>query len=358
MTNAFNGRADVLVYVAFLLIPCIAAFFLRRLAQHAASARGKKVRGVTLRANLLVFVLLASLAVAGGETYYRFFCDTTDSFGLTRITLRWFYRHWHLNEAGFRDSVAQYPPERPRGKRRVTFLGDSFTAGHGVQDVEDRFANIIRRKSDYDVHVLANIGFDTGEELRLVEQLIQQNYQFDEVVLVYILNDISDIAPEKKAFDDRIASVSSSNFFVEHSFVINTWYYRFKASSDPDIANYYRFVLANYDGPVWATQQERLKTLRSLIESHGGHFTVVTFPFLHQLGPAYEYRPVHARLQGFWKDQGVPALDLLQLYETHRSENLTVGRHDAHPNAHAHALAADAILEFLKKNSKPADASR
>jgi len=76
----------------------------------------------------------------------------------------------------------------------------------------------------------------------------------------------------------------------------------------------------------------------------------VTFPFLHHLGPAYEFRAVHAKLDRFWQELGVPHLDLLPLYEAHRSETLTVNAHDAHPNAHAHALAAEAIESFVQRS--------
>jgi hypothetical protein len=78
---------------------------------------------------------------------------------------------------------------------------------------------------------------------------------------------------------------------------------------------------------------------------------VVTFPFLQHLGPGYEFRAVHAQLGKFWQELGVPHLDLLDLYEAHRNERLTVNSHDAHPNVRAHALAAEAILDFVRKNA-------
>jgi hypothetical protein len=78
---------------------------------------------------------------------------------------------------------------------------------------------------------------------------------------------------------------------------------------------------------------------------------VLTFPFLQHLGPGYEFRAVHAKLGKFWQELGVPHLDLLDLYEAHRNETLMVNAHDAHPNARAHALAAEAISDFVRKSS-------
>jgi hypothetical protein len=120
------------------------------------------------------------------------------------------------------------------------------------------------------------------------------------------------------------------------------------------VSNYCQSLLQCYDGLLWEEQQRRLKTLRDLVEGRGGHFLVVTFPFLQHLGPGYEFRAVHAKLGKFWQELGVPQLDLLGLYEAHRSEKLTVNAHDAHPNAQAHALAAGAISEFLAQNRRSA----
>src|SRR5262245_52367922 len=95
--------------------------------------------------NVVVFLALASVAALGGEAYFRWIYDSTDSFGLTLTTQRWLDRHFKVNQSGVRDSLAVYDDALPRGKRRVTFTGDSFTAGWGVADVEDRFANRIRK---------------------------------------------------------------------------------------------------------------------------------------------------------------------------------------------------------------------
>ena len=41
---------------------------------------------------------------------------------------------------------------------------------------------------------------------------------------------------------------------------------------------------------------------------------MVTFPFLHALGPNYEYQFVHEELDQFWRELKVPHLDLLEVY--------------------------------------------
>ena len=125
-----------------------------------------------------------------------------------------------------------------------------------------------------------------------------------------------------------------------------------KASRDPDTADFYSFVRKAYAGPLWETQKERLRSLADLCKAHQAGFMVVTFPFLQALGPGYVYADVHAKLGAFWKEIGVPHLDLLATYESYEPARLVVGKHDAHPNEFAHSRAAAAIDLFLTREMK------
>jgi len=302
--------------------------------------------------NTLVFLWVLSILVLAGEVRYRFFYDTTDSFGLTMTTQRWFQRHYKKNGQGFRDSI-DYELRKPAGKRRITFLGDSFTAGHGIANVEDRFVNRIRSKNnEWEVHALSDCGWDTGKTLSVLQATRKFNYDLDIVVLVYCLNDVADIVPEWRATANRlVAENRTTGFLVNHSYLFNTFYYRYQASKEPDIANYYHFVLANYSGSVWETQKRRLAEIQQEVRSRNGRLMVVTFPFLHALGKDYEYRDVHAKLEHFWAAQGVPHLDLLRTYESVSPKKLTVNSLDPHPNELANELAANAIWEFIKEQT-------
>jgi hypothetical protein len=58
-----------------------------------------------LAGNALVLSFLCAIVVAFGEIHYRFVFDSTDSFGLTKTTARWFERHFQENSSGFRDTI-------------------------------------------------------------------------------------------------------------------------------------------------------------------------------------------------------------------------------------------------------------
>jgi hypothetical protein len=335
---------DNLTFAFLVAIPCFTAvvlkLFFRKGNSTATSCWTRLLLG-----NGLVFFFLLSMMLLLAEVRIRFFMDTTDSLGFTKVSERWVRRHWQVNGAGCRDNI-EYAPAIQPGKRRVSFVGDSFTAGHGIKNVDDRFANRLRSlHPDWEVHLLANVGLDTGSEIALLKKASSRGYQFDEVILVYCLNDVCDLlmAPGEP-FEGRLPATDELGpRFTRGSYFLDLIYNRYKAAQNPFVRDYFSFVKAGYRGDYWQKQQARLKELRDFVQSHGGHLGVVTFPFLHALGANYDYGFVHHELNQLWSDLEVPHLDLLPVYAGFDSKELTVNAHDAHPNELADKLAAEAI---------------
>jgi hypothetical protein len=335
--------------LGLLLAGPVASFWLLLLfAQRIKRSKGAAGWGRLAMGNFLVLLCLITPLLLAGEVYFRFFCDTTDSLAYTKICERWVQRHWRVNNAGCRDNVDYSPALKP-GTHRVSFVGDSFTAGHGIKDVEDRFPNILRRAHpDWEVQVLANVGLDTGGELALMKKAYAQGYQAHEVVLVYCLNDIGDLMPPQADATARVMEeLDQGPWLLRNSYMLNLAYHHYEAARDPSLANYFPQVREAYRGPLWEQQSERLKAFRDLVQSHGGRLAVVTFPFLHAMGPNYEYRFVHEKLDQLWQELEVPHLDLLPVYERLPSKQITVNRFDAHPNEFAARLAAEALDKWL-----------
>jgi len=341
---------DKLTLILFLVAPPLAGeLLLLFLLFRFTRGSGKKLgwQGIALF-NLFSVLLLVLLSFAGGELYYRFVYDTTDAVAYTKVSQQWGRRYIVVNSAGFRDNVQYSLPIAP-GKQRVSFLGDSFTAGHGVKSVEDRFPNLLRTKHpEWEVHVLARVGWDTGMEVQELEKYQRSGYQFDTVVLVYCLNDVADLFPEwSRALKDIEADAQRGGWLRKNSFFLDILYHRRMAASNPYVRNYYDFVKQGYQGEKWELQKRRLEALRQLVKSNGGKLAVVTFPFLQSLGKDYEYQSVHEELKRFWKELEVPHLDLLPTFAGVPKEQLIVNAYDPHPNEFANSLAAKEIDAFL-----------
>ena len=339
-----------LVLGLFLLLVLLSGGSLVLLARRLRARGGRAGWPQVLLGNLLVLLVLLSLGLLGGELYYRFLYDATDSLDYTKVSVRWFQRHYHMNASGCRDDL-NYAAPIQSGKRRITFLGDSFAAGHGVKEAEDLFAFRLRQvHPEWEIHLLAQPGFDTSNELRTLTNQVNSPYQLDQVVLVYCLNDIGDLLPEMdQALQQVYADEEHSGWLRRHSYFVNTVYSRLSLRLNPDLKHYFNLLLAGYRGPVWQQQRQRLKELRDLTQSHGGRLSVVTFPFFEALGSDYKYQFVHDQLDQYWRDLGVPHLDLLPIYRDLPPRQLMVNRFDAHPNERAHALAAAALDPFLQQ---------
>lgn len=301
--------------------------------------------------NLVSLFILVTLALLGGEFYYRFIYDTTDAMACTRVSQRWVERYAKLNDAGFRDD-ARYRASIAPGLRRISFLGDSFTAGHGIKRNADRFPDLIRAAHpEWEIHLLAKPGSDTGGEIKRLQELRVVNYRLDCVVLVYCLNDVADLFPEWTATIDRIYTDPKQRpWLTQHSYFLDLLYNRYRLAREPLTKDYYEFVREGYRDAVWEKQKERLTDLHAHVKADGGKLIVVTFPFLHKLGADYEYRSAHEKLNRFWSELGVPHLDLLPAFTNQSPEKLVVNRNDPHPNETAHRIAAGEIEAFLKAN--------
>jgi hypothetical protein len=335
-----------LVLCLFLSLPLLSGLALLAILRARKPAPARLFQIVSFNLALTVF-LLGSL-LAGGEIYYRFLCDRTDALDFTKVSERWFQRHYHQNGFGCRDSI-EYSFQIKPGKRRITFLGDSFAAGHGIKDVEQRFANKIRAAHpNWEIHVIARPGFDTTNEIKSIEAITQNGYELDQVVLVYCLNDLQDLLPKcMETVQQVYAEADHSGWLRKNSYFLNLVWQRFIASTNPALKSYYLSIKDGYQSPVWQQQKERLLLLKQLVQSHHGSLSVVTFPFLQSLGRSYAFQSVHDQLGDFWKQLGVPHLDLLLCYSNLPPNKLVVNRFDPHPNEFANSLAAAAVDTFL-----------
>lgn len=344
-----------LVLAALVIVPGASGALLVWLYRQVRRQTGPAPWPLVFLGNVLLLLLLLGAGALGGELYYRFLYDSTDSMMFNKVSQRWFTRYYHWNRANLRDDL-EYSLHIAPGRRRVSFVGDSFTAGHGIKDTQERFANIIRNKhQEWEVHVLAMLGFNTQDEMDYLAGWLHKDYQLDEVVLVYCLNDIGDLIPQEvAAVTQAYAESKRGGWFCRNSYLVNTLYFRFKFNRDPALKAVYDYERAAYqDGPVWEAQKLRLRAFRDLVESHGGRLAVVTFPYFNMLGPHYQFEFAHKRLDDFWRSLSVPNVDLLPAYGGIAPEKLMVNRFDAHPNEYANALAAPLIEKMLLEQLSP-----
>ena len=157
----------------------------------AGSVQKRYARLQNLMRGLLVSYVTIMLMLTGGELYFRYFYAESG----------WLWalagQNWHTwyvqrNSLGFRDR--EWTPEVYAGKTTVLVFGDSFTEGFGIQNVEDRYSNVLGSLLGDDYAVI-NIGVantSTRGQLDVV-----RNYPLhdpDVIIWQYFINDINDAA--------------------------------------------------------------------------------------------------------------------------------------------------------------------
>jgi lysophospholipase L1-like esterase len=343
----FAVGAFVSAFAAFVLLPVVSGHCVWRFLRDPSRRRLPLKWHTVLTGNILVLAFLISTVFLGCEAYYRFFCDQTDAMTNTLVSGAWYARHFHENNFGLRDNV-DYSHALTAGRRRVTFVGDSCTAGFGVKDVEDRFVNRIRRlHPEWEVHAIAKPGLDTSTEVEIMHNLTVSNrYQLDYVVLVYNLNDIGEVMPGwVEGYKQMLADPFRQSWVCRNSYFVNLFYHRWQLRRNAYMKKYFDEVETAYKGPLWEIEKAGLTAFANMTRIRGGRLLVVTFPFLQE---PLRFKFAHERLNRFWDQQSIPHMDLLDTFGNVPTAKLVVNSNDAHPNEQAHALAAEAIDEFLK----------
>lgn len=344
-------------YLATILLVLIAVAAVALLVRRRRRAVSAPSRGVLVVGNLLVLLLALSTLLWAGETYYRFVYDQTDSFSLTLTSQQFVARHYPANNWGLCDNVDYTGPADPT-RRRLTFLGDSFTVGYGLADIDQRFVNRIRagRGGEWEIQSFAQIGADSADQLRDLRYFVdERNVHLDTAVLAYCLNDISDITPQWQATLERMLQQYKEElpFPLDQSYFLNLYYFRLYAARDPAVANYYSDLIEAYDGEIWDVQAQRLRDFAAFCREREAGLLVVIFPFLQRLGAEYPFAAAHEKVARLFAEEQVPTIDLRPLYERYDEEELRVSIYDAHPNAFAHQLAAEAITTLVLENMGP-----
>lgn len=162
-----------------------------------------------------------------------------------------------------------YALEKPPGKKRLLFLGDSVTDRQRVMD-----ALAARLGDGYEYWNAGVFGYATEQELLYYRKYLE-GIQADHVVLIFHLNDyevtpvVFPVGDELVAVHSRIGHSRPSPFLMRHSYL-------------------YRFVwawasrrTANARNDSIETDVERnLTELRDLVHARGADFTVLVLPWL------------------------------------------------------------------------------
>ena len=153
----------------------------------ARQRRWQRLR--TVATNTLIAYGTVVVMLAAGEVFFRYLYHDTEG----RLASRnWEDRYWQENTLGYRDR--EWEPVDWADKQTILALGDSFTAGWGIDDPADRFPDVLARLlgDDYAVMNVGARGSSTAQQLRMLDDYPVQ--EPDVILWQYFLNDIEEAA--------------------------------------------------------------------------------------------------------------------------------------------------------------------
>jgi len=318
--------------------------------------RAKHRKSGLVLGNVLIFLCMLGVAGLIGESYYRFLCVETDSFGFSLPAQRWFALHTRLNSARCRDR--EWSAGDRQDVRRVAFVGDSFTYGWGIERVEDRFSDRIQalfdRQASGTVEVMnvAKPGWSTGQEIQPIHDIIG-GYGVDEIVLCYVANDIEELLPRTGEFDP-IVPPQPDWFNPDSSCLLYHLHLRIVVPRVDTVAGYHDWLADGFADPsVWRAHQDELRQIITMCRQNGVTLRVALLPFIRSRGDAFRSEEIHARVRAFFTGEGIDVVDLLPTLGAIEAADLVVNGADAHPNELANQLMSDAIWKAFYAASVP-----
>ncbi len=282
-----------------------------------------------------------------------------------------------LNSLGMRDR--EHPIEKPPGRFRILVLGDSFMEAKQVEMEQGfcaRLEEILSATREVEVINSGHAGFGCVEECLVLKQFGLPRRP-DLVIQAFFMNDVSDDA----AVRDEIEYAESgapvkmrpegprSRFaqWLGARWDMLPFRQKDRLVENDDLGDpeHDPFAIlrpgrAMRDEAAWKRSLAAIRETARLAQSAGAQYALVVIPLAQQVDPTLGGRVAEVwrlapgeltdfpqqRLSRFGEQQGLAVLDLLPLFRAHKTEH-NYFRNDGHWTAAGHALAADAVCEYL-----------
>jgi lysophospholipase L1-like esterase len=257
----------------------------------------------------------------------------------------WRYR---INSEGFRGD--NFDPGDNR--KRVLFIGDSYTFGWAV-DEDEVLTEAVERvlveplyEPLIDALNLGMPGYNTVQEYHLLNQVVDR-YGPDLVVLGYVMNDGEPqrIVLERPSVRYKYVTSWLLSYIKEQ---INYYIYEGEPVLNTGVNIGTDFLLAAQEnGPKWAEGRQAFADMVELCNSRKIPFMVVIYPdYTQPFDQRYPYRIIHEEVITWADEQGVLAVDMLPYMKNKDHKNYMV-KGDGHPNGRAFTEAAQIIAPVI-----------
>jgi lysophospholipase L1-like esterase len=293
----------------------------------------------------LYFSLLFMFSILMLLEFAIMFIPRSHGVGYTKASKLWTKLYWKpINQFGFRDKEIE-----KTDKDLIIFIGDSFTAGYGINKIENRFSDLIESKSKNFRSI--NMGINATDSKDHHEILTDITNKVDlkpkHIVLQYFGNDIDKTAIAKKLPFPGFKLYSNLNLvskiLIESSFLLNYVYWLFPQSDAKDYWNFLEKAYQNED-----VLNEHLKDLDGIIElskNKSAKLTVLLIPYLHNLE---ESEKIFAdKIETYFTKKEIEVINVTDLIKDIKLKDRVVNSNDGHASEQVQEIIADELIKSL-----------
>lgn len=303
---------------------------------------------------LLLGVCLGTLTLEVAATLIQRARPAKD--GYSPVRGRW--SREPLNASGYRD--IEHRKARPRGVRRIVFIGDSFTYGAGIQ-FDDTYGKRVERAlamrhgGEWESIVLAVPGIGAEQEAAIVEAEAL-GFEPDILVLGYVLNDAegTDAAERRRAIAwEQAQEAKRSPARWRRSALLSLIADRVEAVRQNRLRIENHLELYREGAPGLKKARDAIERIARRCRERGVQFIGVIFPlFANPLDASYPFEEIHRKVAGIFRASGAVVVDLLPYYRDMDWRLLVVeGERDEHPSELAHRIAAQALVSAIESSA-------
>ena len=268
----------------------------------------------------------------------------------------------HLNSLGFDER--EFPLAKPPGIYRIAILGDSLSVSVGRAErfgavIADRLNARASRPVTYEAVNFGRTGADTIHETDTLRRFVwRANPDF--VLLQWYVNDVENgsqaerpdhyaLIPGKTGpgrWLRRVTDRTLLRWMLQREFSVVQERLGF-------VETYPEYIHRLYGDPAkrhWEAAAQELQAFIGECQAHRVPLAIALFPHLSSglVTGAYEFAEVHDQVLELCRRNSVPCVDLRSTFAPYRDYlRLWLHRFDAHPNAVAHRLAAEQLVEIL-----------
>ncbi len=266
--------------------------------------------------------------------------------------------HVSRNADGFRDR--EFSAARRPGTRRILAVGDSFTFGDGIEQVEQTWPRVLERElaaraGPHEVYNLGVPGTNTAFQRRMLGRRDAWRFRPDRLVLGFVLNDpeppgANRTIVTRRLYPPLLPPAGLDSWLTRRSYAW-AWLRRTKNTLAErwglkETYGDYVEQLFRPETPDWEAFVHEARGLVDDARQRGVPVTVAIFPMFHDL-EHYRFEEQHRRAAAVFREAGADVIDLLEVFRGRPTAELHVAPGDAHPNARAHRIAAEAIAGHL-----------